>query len=134
MVGCATQAVIAVLKDAGMSPQLRTLVDLEALLNDGSAFVCFELLRVRLSGMRLHCPPSGLSARQRQDCAWLLLYMHTMVHLTQFSVQNWAEGKRQTVGDSIRLFFRLAPGAARLCVLSCCTHSHHHDAYCTLSV
>ena len=41
-------AVIAVLKEAGMSPQLRTLVDLEALLNDGSAFVLFELLRVRL--------------------------------------------------------------------------------------
>ena len=41
------QAALAVLKEAGMSPQLRTLVDLEAMLNDGCAYVCFELLRVR---------------------------------------------------------------------------------------
>lgn len=33
---------------AGLSPRLRTLVDCEALLNDGSAYVLFYLLRVRL--------------------------------------------------------------------------------------
>ena len=31
---------------AGLSPRLRTLVDSEALLNDGSAYVLFYLLRV----------------------------------------------------------------------------------------
>ena len=36
---------------AGLSPRLRTLVDSEALLNDGTAYVLFYLLRVR-------CPPS----------------------------------------------------------------------------
>ena len=39
---------------AGLSPQLRTLVDLEALVNDGSAFVCFELLRVS-AARPVHC-------------------------------------------------------------------------------
>ena len=32
---------------AGLDPRLRTLVDSEALLNDGSAYVLFYLLRVR---------------------------------------------------------------------------------------
>lgn len=32
---------------AGLPARLRTIVDLEALLNDGSAYVLFYLLRVR---------------------------------------------------------------------------------------
>ena len=35
---------------AGMDKQLRTLVDLEALLNDGTAYVLFFLLRVWAEG------------------------------------------------------------------------------------
>ena len=58
---------IAVLKDAGMSPQLRTLVDLEALLNDGSAFVCFELLRVIASPMRPLCMATCVQQRRPHD-------------------------------------------------------------------
>ena len=50
-------AVTLVAWQAGLSPQLRTLVDLEALLNDGSAFVCFELLRV---SPQLHAAAHGL--------------------------------------------------------------------------
>lgn len=38
-------AVVAVLKEAGLSKRLRTLVDLEALLNDGTAYVLFFVLR-----------------------------------------------------------------------------------------
>ncbi|KAK9791813.1 hypothetical protein WJX73_006506 [Symbiochloris irregularis] len=38
-------AVIAVLREAGLSPRLRTLVDCEALFNDGSAYVLFYLLQ-----------------------------------------------------------------------------------------
>ena len=37
---------------AGMDKQLRTLVDLEALLNDGTAYVLFFLLRVWAEGRR----------------------------------------------------------------------------------
>ena len=38
-------AVVAVLREAGLSKRLRTLVDLEALLNDGTAYVLFFVLR-----------------------------------------------------------------------------------------
>ena len=38
-------SVVAVLKEAGLSKRLRTLVDLEALLNDGTAYVLFFVLR-----------------------------------------------------------------------------------------
>ena len=37
-------------RQAGMEKQLRTLVDLEALLNDGTAYVLFFLLRVWAEG------------------------------------------------------------------------------------
>ncbi len=38
---------------AGMSKRLRTLVDSEALVNDGSAYVLFVLLRVDLQAALL---------------------------------------------------------------------------------
>ena len=38
-------AVVTVLREAGLSKRLRTLVDLEALLNDGTAYVLFFVLR-----------------------------------------------------------------------------------------
>ena len=39
---------------AGLPARLRTIVDLEALLNDGSAYVLFFLLRVSLSWVPGH--------------------------------------------------------------------------------
>ena len=38
---------------AGLPARLRTIVDLEALLNDGSAYVLFYLLRVSLPSIAL---------------------------------------------------------------------------------
>ena len=43
-------AVVAVLKSCGLSKRLRTLVDLEALLNDGTAYVLFFILRQFVAG------------------------------------------------------------------------------------
>eukprot|EP00884_Botryococcus_braunii_P017513 jgi/Botrbrau1/4445/Bobra.0348s0033.1 len=43
-------AVVAVLREAGLSKKLRTLVDSEALLNDGSAYVLFFLLKAWAEG------------------------------------------------------------------------------------
>ena len=43
-------AVVAVLREAGLSKRLRTLVDLEALLNDGTAYVLFFVLRAFVNG------------------------------------------------------------------------------------
>lgn len=43
-------AVVAVLREAGLSERLRTLVDLEALLNDGTAYVLFFVLRAFVNG------------------------------------------------------------------------------------
>ncbi|KAK9908624.1 hypothetical protein WJX75_000582 [Coccomyxa subellipsoidea] len=46
-------AVVAVLKEAGLSKRLRTLVDSEALLNDGSAFTLFLVLKGFAEGQQL---------------------------------------------------------------------------------
>ncbi|CAL8460804.1 g335 [Coccomyxa elongata] len=46
-------AVVAVLKEAGLSKRLRTLVDCEALLNDGTAFTLFLLLKGFTEGQEL---------------------------------------------------------------------------------
>ena len=43
-------AVVAVLKSCGLSKRLRTIVDLEALLNDGTAYVLFFILRQFVAG------------------------------------------------------------------------------------
>ena len=43
-------AVVAVLREAGLSKRLRTLVDLEALLNDGTAFVAFSVIKASVEG------------------------------------------------------------------------------------
>jgi len=43
-------AVVAVLREAGLSKRLRTLVDLEALLNDGTAYVAFAVVKASVEG------------------------------------------------------------------------------------
>jgi hypothetical protein len=58
---------LSLARQAGMEKQLRTLVDLEALLNDGTAYVLFFLLRVWAEGRHQSagdavrcCPAHGL--------------------------------------------------------------------------
>jgi hypothetical protein len=46
-------AVVAILREAGMSKRLRTLVDLEALLNDGVAYVLFVIVKQGVEGGRV---------------------------------------------------------------------------------
>ncbi len=59
---------------AGLPARLRTIVDLEALLNDGSAYVLFFLLRVSLSSLPGGHPFQNLLSAHRlvQVADWFL--------------------------------------------------------------
>lgn len=87
-------AVVAVLREAGLSKRLRTLVDLEALLNDGTAYVLFFVMR------RFVVEASNFSA--------------AAVASAGSASEGLREEERLTVAGGFATFFRLAAGGVVL--------------------